>query len=154
MKEGYLNRETGKKGEPRLQFLNVHYLQDVLSLFAKKLVINIDIKNLSATFIQDLNAIFQKNKGNNQVEFEISETQKILKTVTVEQEQTEQEDIVVDADENSENLIDNNINLITTEIEETKIITKLVMPSLKMKIQISNELLNELEKMDVNFSLN
>jgi DNA polymerase-3 subunit alpha len=154
VKEGYLNRETGKKGEPRLQFLNVHYLQDVLSLFAKKLVINLDIKNLSAVLIDNLNAVFQKNKGNNQIEFEILETQKVLKTVEVETQQPEQEEIILDADENSENLTDNNLNIITTEIEEIKVITKLVMPSLKLKIQISSELLSELEKMKVNFSLN
>jgi len=154
VKEGYLNRETGKKGEPRLQFLNVHYLQDVLSLFAKKLVINLDIKNLSAVLIDNLNAVFQKNKGNNQIEFEILETQKVLKTVEVETQQPEQEEIILDADENSENLTDNNLNIITTEIEEVKVITKLVMPSLKLKIQISSELLSELEKMEVNFSLN
>jgi DNA polymerase-3 subunit alpha len=154
VKEGYLNRETGKKGEPRLQFLNVHYLQDVLSLFAKKLVINLDIKNLNAVLIDNLNVVFQKNKGNNQIEFEILETQKVLKTVEVETQQPEQEEIMLDADENSENLTDNNLNIITTEIEEVKVITKLVMPSLKLKIQISSELLSELEKMEVNFSLN
>ncbi len=154
VKEGYLNRETGKKGEPRLQFLNVHYLQDVLSLFAKKLVINLDIKNLNAVLIDNLNAVFQKNKGNNQIEFEILETQKVLNTVEVETQQPEQEEIMLDADENSENLTDNNLNIITTEIEEVKVITKLVMPSLKLKIQISSELLSELEKMEVNFSLN
>lgn len=154
VKEGYLNRETGKKGEPRLQFLNVHYLQDVLSLFAKKLVINLDIKNLNSVLIDNLNAVFQKNKGNNQIEFEILETQKVLKTVEVETQQPEQEEIILDADENSENLTDNNLNTITTEIEEVKVITKLVMPSLKLKIQISSELLSELEKMEVNFSLN
>ena len=154
VKEGYLNRETGKKGEPRLQFLNVHYLQDVLSLFAKKLVINLDIKNLNSVLIDNLNAVFQKNKGNNQIEFEILETQKVLKTVEVETQQPEQEEIILDADENSENLTDNNLNIITTEIEEVKVITKLVMPSIKLKIQISSELLSELEKMEVNFSLN
>ena len=157
VKEGFINRETGKKGEPRLQFLNVHYLQDVLSLFAKKLVINVDIKRLSAVYIQDLNTVFQKNKGNNQIEFEVLETQKVLKTVEVQVQQEEleaQEDVVVDADENSENSIDNNMPVITTEVEELKTITKLVMPSLKLKIQISNELLSELEKMDVKFSLN
>jgi len=154
VKEGYLNRETGKKGEPRLQFLNVHYLQDVLSLFAKKLVINLDIKILNAAFIDNLRDIFQKNKGNNQIEFEILETQKVLKTVEVEAQQPEQGEIILDTDDNSENLTDNNLNIATTEIEEVKVITKLVMPSLKLKIQISSELLSELEKMEVNFSLN
>ena len=41
-----------------------------------------------------------------------------------------------------------------TEIEEVKVVTKLSMPSRKLKIKISNELLFELEKMQINFKLN
>jgi DNA polymerase-3 subunit alpha len=40
------------------------------------------------------------------------------------------------------------------EVEETKVITRISMPSRKLKIKISNELLAELEKMDVDFRLN
>ncbi|HEY4628302.1 MAG TPA: hypothetical protein VIH02_03385, partial [Flavobacterium sp.] len=40
------------------------------------------------------------------------------------------------------------------EIEETKVITRISMPSRKLKIKISNELLVELEKMQINFKLN
>ena len=40
------------------------------------------------------------------------------------------------------------------EIEEIKVVTKLTMPSRKLKIKISNELLVELEKMQINFKLN
>jgi DNA polymerase-3 subunit alpha len=43
---------------------------------------------------------------------------------------------------------------IPTEVEETKIITRLSMPSRKLKIKISSELLQELEKMQLNFKLN
>jgi DNA polymerase-3 subunit alpha len=41
-------------------------------------------------------------------------------------------------------------------VEEIKVVTKLTMASrkLKIKIKISNELLMELEKMQVNFKLN
>jgi DNA polymerase-3 subunit alpha len=41
-----------------------------------------------------------------------------------------------------------------TEVEETKVITRLSMPSRKLKVKISNELLQELEKMQINFKLN
>ena len=41
-----------------------------------------------------------------------------------------------------------------TEIEEIKVVTKLSMPSRKLKVQIYNELLFELEKMQINFKLN
>jgi DNA polymerase-3 subunit alpha len=59
------------------------------------------------------------------------------------------EDVVFD----EENPQEPEIELIT-EIEEIKVITKLEMPSRKLKIKISNELLFELEKMQVDFRLN
>jgi DNA polymerase-3 subunit alpha len=40
------------------------------------------------------------------------------------------------------------------EVEEIKVVTKLSMPSRKLKIKISSELLVELEKMQINFKLN
>jgi DNA polymerase-3 subunit alpha len=40
------------------------------------------------------------------------------------------------------------------EVEEIKVVTKLTMASRKLKIKISNELLFELEKMQINFKLN
>ena len=41
-----------------------------------------------------------------------------------------------------------------TVVEETKVITRISMPSRKLKVKISNELLLELEKLQVNFKLN
>jgi DNA polymerase-3 subunit alpha len=42
----------------------------------------------------------------------------------------------------------------TTIEEEIIVVTKLSMPSRKLKIQISNELLQELEALQINFKLN
>ena len=42
----------------------------------------------------------------------------------------------------------------TKEIEQFKVVNSLVMPSRKLKVKISNELLNELERLQVNFKLN
>jgi DNA polymerase-3 subunit alpha len=39
VKEGWVNQDTGKKSEPRIQFTLVQYLQDVLDDFAKKLIV-------------------------------------------------------------------------------------------------------------------
>ena len=46
VKEGWVNRETGKKGEPRLQFNNFQLLHDVMDSYAKKLSIQFDIKDI------------------------------------------------------------------------------------------------------------
>jgi len=43
---------------------------------------------------------------------------------------------------------------VPTEVEETRVITRLSMPSRKLKVAISSELLQELERMQVNFKLN
>jgi DNA polymerase-3 subunit alpha len=62
--------------------------------------------------------------------------------------------------EGSDNDNETNTDVITTtklkveEIEEIKVVTKLTMPSRKLKIKISNELLQELDKMQINFKLN
>ena len=154
VKEGWADKETGKKGEPRLQFTDFKILQDVLGIFAKKLVIHLNINDLHADFIHRLSAVFQENKGDNTVTFEVLELEKIKRQVeVVPQIVTVSDEVVEDVVFDEENPQEPEIELVT-EIEEIKVITKLEMPSRKLKIKISNELLFELEKMQVNFKLN
>jgi DNA polymerase-3 subunit alpha len=158
VKEGWADKETGKKGEPRLQFTLIQYLQDVLSSFAKKLVLLMNINDIQTDFIQQLNQLFQENKGDNTVSFEIMELEKTTKIVETSAEiaETEEEIFVeeTDAEETDIPLMDNQKISTTTEVEEINVVTKLEMPSRKLKVKISNELLVELEKMEVNFRLN
>jgi DNA polymerase-3 subunit alpha len=147
VKEGWADKETGKKGEPRLQFMLVQYLQDVLQAFAKKLIINVDIKELETEMIHKLNHVFQMNKGDHTVSFEVMETVKVKKST--ENIPIVISDEVLPDEENSEAEV-----TVAAEIEETRIITKLSMPSRKLKVKICGELLQELEKMDVAFKLN
>ena len=157
----------GKKGEPRLQFTDFRMLQDVFDNFAKKINILLDVKDLNPEFIANLNTIFQANKGDNQVTFDVQEIEKVKKQIEIIpdvvkiQEKAEDvlftdeisEEEVVFIDETSEDeepiLVET-----TVEIEENKVITKLSMPSRRLKIKISNELLQELEKLQINFKLN
>ena len=158
VKEGYTNKETGKKSEPRIQFLDVKMLIEVLPTFAKKLFINLDIKDLHSNFIKELGAIFATNTGENTVTFEVMELEKInviLETPTV----TVKEEIDVDEIHDDITEVDaENLEPIEVEVplekQENIVRTKLTMPSRKLKIKISNELLNELDKMQVNFKLN
>ncbi len=154
VKEGWADKETGKKGEPRLQFTDFKILQDVLGIFAKRLVVQLNINDLQAEFIHRLSAVFQENKGDNTVTFEVLELEKIKRQVeVVPQIVTVSDEVIEDVVFDEENSQEPEIELIT-EIEEIKVITKLEMPSRKLKIKISNELLFELEKMQVNFKLN
>lgn len=156
VKEGWVNQE-GKKGDPRLQFMEVKMLQDVISTYAKKLIIQFSIADLQENLIQNLNELFSKRKGDHQVTFEVLELDKIKKEVVSEiqafessDEDTEEELMIeeLDSEEDITTVVE------TTIKEEIVVVTKLSMPSRKLKIQISNELLAELEKMQINFKLN
>ncbi|QKJ61666.1 DNA polymerase III subunit alpha [Flavobacterium sp. M31R6] len=152
IKEGWVNQDTGKKTDPRMQFVLVQYLQDVLSTFAKKLILLLNVKDIETEFIHKLNRLFQDHRGDNTVAFEIMELEKIKRIVeaTPEFVENEEESFV---DENEEGAEVAEIKPVT-EVEEIKVVTKLSMPSRKLKVQISNELLFELEKMQINFKLN
>lgn len=147
VKEGWVNAE-GKRSDPKIQFLDVKMLQDVLPSFAKKLVLQFNITELSENLIQSLFDLFQKEKGDHQVAIEVMELEKVMKQIvsepSVETIQTE------DDEEN----IEVEVEPMVTEVEQVQVVTKLSMPSRKMKIKISNELLQELENRQVAFKLN
>ena len=171
VKEGWPNKETGKRGDPMIQFSEFKMLQDVFENFAKKLSVLLDIKVINSEFISKLSSIFQANKGNNSVTFDIVELEtEIKKAETIPETIKEEEkaDAVLFDDEIPEETVifteefsgEDELNLEEpiaepeTAVEETKVITKISMPSRKLKIKISNELLMELEKIDVDFRLN
>lgn len=147
VREGWVNRETGKRSEPRLQFLEVKMLQDVLTAQAKKLTLNLNISDLKSDLITQLSHLFQLNSGTNPVAFEIVETEMIkrqLAPITVvagEMEEGEEEAVAIELD-------------VPADVEETRMVTKLSMSSRKVKVNICTELLVELEKLDVKFKLN
>ncbi len=155
VKEGWADKETGKKGEPRLQFQLVQYLQDVLPTFAKKLIIHFNIKELHTETITRLSELFQLNKGDHQVAFEVMEVEKVKRQVEIDAvlSNAEIESSEIDNDADIPDIATEDVH-VTTEVEETKVITRISMPSRKLKIRISNELLVELEKLQVNFKLN
>jgi DNA polymerase-3 subunit alpha len=148
VKDGWVNRETGKKSEPRLQFLDVKQLQDVLTQFAKKLSIQLDINDLHQNFIQQLNQLFITNKGDNTVTFEIIEQEKVQKLIEIVPKIIAEEEATFDVENPEEIAVDIPIE------EENQVVTRVSMPSRKLKIKISNELLVALEKMNIKFSLN
>ena len=86
--------------------------------------------------------------------FEIMELEKIKRLVEVETpaDFEESEDAVFEG-ENEDAAQETKIQEVN-EIEEIKVVTKLTMPSRRLKIKISTELLQELEKLQVNFKLN
>jgi len=167
VKEGWTDRDTGKKGDPRLTFSEFKMLQDVFENFSKKLNILLDVKDLNPDLISKLSAVFQANKGDKTVIFDIVELEKIKKIAEkipeINKVEEKIEPVLFDDETSDEPAIftdelseDEESILVepVEEIEETKVITRISMPSRKLKIKISNELLMELEKMQINFKLN
>jgi DNA polymerase-3 subunit alpha len=87
------------------------------------------------------------------------ELEKTKKLVAVAPIEIENEEVAfVDENEDSEmetlEIPETSTEEKVEEVEEIKVVTKLTMASRKLKIKISNELLVELEKMQINFKLN
>jgi DNA polymerase-3 subunit alpha len=159
VKEGWVNRETGKKSDPRIQFTEAKQLQDVLTNFSKKIIIDLDIKTLKPELIDHLNTVFSEFQGDHQLSFEIVETEKTLVKgipTKVEMDFSENEqDLQIGQEMDAEEVLETEIPLeIPTVNEEIRILTKLSMNSRKVKVNICHELLQQLEKFDLNFRLN
>ncbi|MDC8001510.1 DNA polymerase III subunit alpha [Aequorivita todarodis] len=109
VKEGWTNRETGKKGEPRLQYNSIQLLHDVMETHGKKLTITIPLNDVKEGKIDSLKNLVKTHKGEKQLFFVVYEN-------------------------------------------EEKI--HLTMPSRKHKINISKELLDELDREQLHYKLN
>ncbi|MFS4456070.1 DNA polymerase III subunit alpha [Maribacter sp. 2304DJ31-5] len=109
VRDGWVNRETGKKGEPRIQFNSFMLLQEVMEAYAKKLTIKLNIDKLKEENVRKLKDTLVSHKGNHSLNFVVYEMQEEIK-----------------------------VNL----------------SSRKQKVQISSELLQQLEENQVHFKLN
>jgi DNA polymerase-3 subunit alpha len=109
VKEGWTNRDTGKKGEPRLQYNTVMMLQDVMEAYARKLTIKLDIGQLKEQQIYELKDTLVSHQGSHPLSFVVYEMEEEIK-----------------------------VNLTCR----------------KQKVQISTELLLELEGKEVHYKLN
>ncbi len=79
VKEGWTNRETGKKGEPRIQFNNFQLLHDVMEVYAKKLSVQLNIDDLTENTITDLEELFRLHQGKNTLNFIVYDNEEQLK---------------------------------------------------------------------------
>ncbi len=79
VREGWVNKNTGIKGEPRLQFNNFQLLHDVMELYAKKLSIQVDVNNLNADKIMALKELLGFHPGNQLLNFVIYDNNSQIK---------------------------------------------------------------------------
>ncbi|MGB5941691.1 MAG: DNA polymerase III subunit alpha [Leeuwenhoekiella sp.] len=73
VKEGWVNRDTGKKGEPRLQYNDFMLLQEVLEKFSRKLTINLDLKDIEEERINAIKEVLFNHRGDSTLHFYIFE---------------------------------------------------------------------------------
>jgi DNA polymerase-3 subunit alpha len=79
VKEGWVNRETQKKGEPRIQFNSFQLLHDVMETYAKKLSIQLDINDLGEGQISKLYDLFRIHGGSNTLNFVVYDNKEKIK---------------------------------------------------------------------------
>jgi DNA polymerase-3 subunit alpha len=79
VKEGWTNRETGKKSDPRMQFNSMQMLHDVMENQANKLTIQMPIEDVSEDKIGALKQLFKTHKGDKQVQFVVYEMEEKVK---------------------------------------------------------------------------
>ncbi|MBT8237526.1 MAG: DNA polymerase III subunit alpha, partial [Croceitalea sp.] len=79
VREGWVNRETGQKGEPRLQYNDFKQLQDVMDAYAKKLTIKLNIAALQEKRIKALKDTLRSFKGKHPLNFIVYEMEEEIK---------------------------------------------------------------------------
>jgi DNA polymerase-3 subunit alpha len=79
VREGWIDRETGKKGAPRLQYSGMQMLQEVMDKQAKKLTIQLPIDGIQKKRIATLKRMLRKHKGDKQLQFVVYEMEDKLK---------------------------------------------------------------------------
>jgi len=79
VREGWVNRDTGKKGDPRLQYNQFMLLQEVMENHARKLTIKLNIDQLKEDHILDLKNTLRSHKGKHQLQFTVYEMEDEIK---------------------------------------------------------------------------
>ena len=71
VKEGWKDRESGRVGDPRIQYLSFHQLQDSLSSKVKRILIKVDAQLLEENHIKFFKDVLKKHKGDQELIFNI-----------------------------------------------------------------------------------
>ena len=69
VRDGWVNKETGKKGNARIQFNSFQLLHDVLESYAKRLSIQLNISDLDDQMISKIDNLLKGHNGNHNLSF-------------------------------------------------------------------------------------
>ncbi len=79
VRDGWVNKDTGKKSDPRLQFNNFQLLQDVMEQYAKKLSLQLDINDLKENKILEIQDLLSMHPGNQALNFVVYDAKDKIK---------------------------------------------------------------------------
>jgi DNA polymerase-3 subunit alpha len=79
VKEGWVNRDTGKKSDPRLQFNSFQLLHDVMESYAKKLSIQFNINDIKEERIHRIKELLKMHEGNQMLNFVVYDNKEQIK---------------------------------------------------------------------------
>ncbi|MDA9892485.1 DNA polymerase III subunit alpha [Flavobacteriaceae bacterium] len=79
IREGWTNRETGKVGAPRMQYLHFEMLQNTVENNAKKLTLQLEISKLKNEDVTQLQDELKSFKGDKPLLFNVYDSEKKLK---------------------------------------------------------------------------
>ena len=79
IREGWTNRETGKVGAPRMQYLHFEMLQNTVENNAKKLTLQLEISQLKNESVLQLKEELKSFKGDKQLMFNVYDSEKKVK---------------------------------------------------------------------------
>ncbi len=71
VQQGWIDKNTGKPRDPRVQFLSMQQLQDVMAQAAKKLTIQFHVSEILEERVKMLQDVLEKHSGDHQLYFEI-----------------------------------------------------------------------------------
>lgn len=77
--EGFLNKTTGNRSQPRLQFVDIELLQDILEKEAKKITFQVPLGAIDEVVIEKIDAIFERNRGEKPVQFLVYDSKEKIK---------------------------------------------------------------------------
>ena len=67
--DGWLNKETGLRGDPRIQYSNFKLLQDVVKTFAKKISIQLKLDDINEDKIKSIKSFLGQHDGSHHLSF-------------------------------------------------------------------------------------
>ncbi|MEP1487975.1 MAG: DNA polymerase III subunit alpha [Algibacter sp.] len=79
IREGWVNKDTGKKSDPRLQFNGFQLLHDIMEHYAKRLTIQLNIKELHEETVVRLKELLQMHPGNQMLNFVVYDNKEQIK---------------------------------------------------------------------------